>query len=113
MPVKMTILTWKNNVLSSIFSQNRLMCTPLRCLTEAILTSELLLKENDKTKAIFNIGMFPHDELYVQCQMYSEKAFDCLSVDLVLTTVFLESVEDRLTNVFITETSPFKSYPRF
>ena len=47
--------------------------------------------------------------------MYSEKAFGCLSVDLVLTTVvfFLESVEDGLTNVFITETSLYKSYPRF
>ena len=48
--------------------------------------------------------------------MYSEKAFGCLSVDLVLTTfqyLFLESVEDGLTNVFIAETSPYKSYPRF
>ena len=46
--------------------------------------------------------------------MYSEKAFSCLSVDLVLTKlVFLELVEDGLTNVFITETSPYKSYHRF
>ena len=45
--------------------------------------------------------------------MYSE-AFGGLSVDLVLTTfIFLESVEDGLTNVFITETSPYKRYPRF
>ena len=41
--------------------------------------------------------------------MYSEEAFGCLSVDLVLTTFFfLESVEDGLTNVFITETSLYK-----
>ena len=46
--------------------------------------------------------------------MYSEKAFGCLSADLVLTTFFfLESVEDGLTNVFITETSPYKRYSRF
>ena len=46
--------------------------------------------------------------------MYSEKAFGCLSVDFVLTTnFFLESVEDGLTNVCITETSLYKSYPRF
>ena len=46
--------------------------------------------------------------------MYYEKAFICLSVDLVLTTFFfLESGEDGLTNVFITETSPYKRYPRF
>ena len=47
--------------------------------------------------------------------MYSEKAIGCLSVDLVLTTgfFFLESVEDGLTNVFITETSLYKSYPIF
>ena len=46
--------------------------------------------------------------------MYSEKAFDSLSVDLVLTTFFiLESVEDGLTNVFIMKTSPYKRYPRF
>ena len=46
--------------------------------------------------------------------MYSEKAVGCLSVDLVLTAFFLlESVEDALTNVFITETSPYKSYPSF
>ena len=46
--------------------------------------------------------------------MYSEKAFGYLSVDLVLTTFFLlESVEDGLTNVFITETSPYKRYPSF
>ena len=58
--------------------------------------------------------MFPHYELQVQCQMYSENAFGCLSVDLVLTTVFfLESVEDGLNYVFITETSPYKSNPRF
>ena len=45
--------------------------------------------------------------------MYPEKAFGCLSVDLVLTTFFfLELVEDGLTNVFITETSPNKSYPK-
>ena len=45
--------------------------------------------------------------------MYSKKAFGCLSVDLVLKTFFfLESVEDELTNVFITETSPYKRYPR-
>ena len=45
--------------------------------------------------------------------MYSEKAFGCLSVDLELTTVFLDSVEDGLNYVFITETSPYKSNPRF
>ena len=47
--------------------------------------------------------------------MYSEKAFGCFSVDLVLTATFffLESVDDGLTNVFITETSPYKKYPRF
>ena len=45
--------------------------------------------------------------------MYSEKAFGCLSVDFVLTTFFfLESVEDGLTNVFITETSPYKKVPK-
>ena len=37
-----------------------------------------------------------------------------LAVDLVLTTFFfLESVEDGLTNIFITKTSPYKRYPRF
>ena len=46
--------------------------------------------------------------------MYSEQAIGCLSVDLVLTTgFFLESVEDGLTNVFITEKSLYNSYPRF
>ena len=45
--------------------------------------------------------------------MYSEEAFSCLSVDLVMATVFLESVENGLTNVFITEPSPYKSYHRF
>ena len=45
--------------------------------------------------------------------MYSEKAFGSLSVDLVLTRVFLESDEDELNYVFITETSPYKSNPRF
>ena len=46
--------------------------------------------------------------------MYSEKAFGCLSVDLELATFsFFESVEDGLPNVFITETSPYKRYPRF
>ena len=56
--------------------------------------------------------MFPNDELKVQCPMYSEKAFGCLSVDIVLTTFFfLESVKDGFTNVFITETS--QRYPRF
>ena len=45
--------------------------------------------------------------------MYSEKAFGCLSVDLVPTDnfFFLESVEDGLTYIFITETSPSKRYP--
>ena len=45
--------------------------------------------------------------------MYSEKAFGLLFVDLVLTCFFLESVEDGLTNAYITETSPYKRYPRF
>ena len=46
--------------------------------------------------------------------MYSEKAFGCLSVNLVPTaSFFLESVEDGLTNVLITETSPFPRYPKF
>ena len=47
--------------------------------------------------------------------MYLEKAFGCLFVDLVQTMLFffLESVEDGLTNVFITETSLYKSHPRF
>ena len=45
--------------------------------------------------------------------MLSEEAFGRLSVDLVLTTGFLESVEDGLINVFIWETSSYKSNPRF
>ena len=45
--------------------------------------------------------------------MYPEEAFGCLSVDLVLTFFILESVKDGLTNVFITETTPYKRYPRF
>ena len=55
MPVKMTILTLKIDVLSSFFSQDRFMCASLRCLTEAILTSYLshVLKENDETKVIY------------------------------------------------------------
>ena len=38
--------------------------------------------------------------------MYSEKAFGCLSV--LTTFFFLASVEDGLSYVFITETSPYK-----
>ena len=53
MPVKMTILTLKIDVLSSFFSQDMFKCASLRCLTEAILTSDLCLKENDETKVIY------------------------------------------------------------
>ena len=43
----------KIDVLSSFFSQKRFMCASLRCLTEAILTSDLFLKENGETKVIY------------------------------------------------------------
>ena len=64
-PEKMTILTWKNDVLSSLFFSKKVVCAHLRCLTEAFLPSNLCLEENNKTKVIYStsIGMFPHDEL--------------------------------------------------
>ena len=44
----------ENDVLSSFFSQNGLgMSLSGRCLTEAILTSNLFFKENNKMKVIY------------------------------------------------------------
>ena len=48
-----TFLTLKIDVLSSFFSQDRFICASLRCLTEAILTSDLCFEENVETKVIY------------------------------------------------------------
>ena len=58
MPVKMTILTWKNDVLSSFFFAKQVVRARVRCLTGAIVSNNLCFEGNNKTKV-----MFPQDDL--------------------------------------------------
>ena len=100
-PVKMTISTWKNDVLSSFFLAKQVVFVCLRCLTGAI-------EGNNKTKIIYVYAWWI-------IRTMSNELRECVWL-LALTTdksILESSVKDGLTNVFITETSRYKSYPSF